>query len=457
MSTSRLWSRSLSSFKSTTALKKPVFDIKGIVSRQDEMKETLRRRGLPQSDLNFLIENRDKERELQQERDLLVRDRNQGGMKLAQLRKEGAGPHEVKELQAKLTSLKPTIADIEERLSALSEKIHKHTEALPNWLDDSVPQDPDVPGVHSIINGESEESIVALLPVTPIDHKAIAEKLEIVNFSVASRVSGSSWYYLIGDGALLEQALVQYALSRARQAGYTMVIPPTVVKNEITHACGFKPRDQNGEKQVYELEDESLSLTGTAEIPLGALHSSSVFTKESLPTKYVGISRSYRAEAGANGKDTTGLYRVHEFTKVELFHFTTPERSPSELEDLRAFQTSIIKDLGIKAKMLNMPTTDLGAPAVKKYDCEAWMPGRGGWGELTSSSNCTDYQSRRLGIRYKSDEGLLYPHTLNGTAMAVPRVIVAIIEQNYDPEHEAIVIPEVLRPYMDGKAVIKKH
>lgn len=168
----------------------------------------------------------------------------------------------------------------------------------------------------------------------------------------------------------------------------------------------------------------------------------------------MGVSRSYRAEAGANGKDTTGLYRVHEFTKVELFHFTTPDKSGDELEELRDFQTSIIKDLGLKARFLNMPTTDLGSPAVKKYDCEAWMPGRGSWGELTSCSNCTDYQSRRLGIRYKSKEGNFYVHTLNGTAMAVPRVLVALIEQNYDPGTDTIVIPEVLRPYMDGKSAI---
>lgn len=457
MSTSRIWSRCLSSFKSTTALKKPVLDIKGIVARQDEMKETLRRRGLHQDDLNFLIDNRQNETQLQRERDHLVRDRKQEGAKLAKLRKAGGSSEEIEELQSSLSSMKPIIADMEERLSNLSEQLHEHTEALPNWLDPSVPSDPEVPELHSIINEKSEDAIVALLPQTAIDHKTVAEKLGLVNFSVASRVSGSSWYYLIGDGALLEQALVQYALSKARRAGYKMVIPPTVVKTEITHACGFKPRDQNGEKQVYELEDEGVSLTGTAEIPLGALHSSSVLEKEELPIRYVGVSRSYRAEAGASGKDTTGLYRVHEFTKVELFHFTTPDRSASELEDLREFQTSIISELGIKARMLNMPTTDLGAPAVKKYDCEAWMPGRSGWGELTSSSNCTDYQSRRLGIRLKSDDGLIYPHTLNGTAMAVPRVIVAIIEQFYDPELDVVVIPEVLRPYMDGKTVISKN
>ncbi|KAF3989710.1 hypothetical protein FT663_02536 [Candidozyma haemuli var. vulneris] len=453
----RTWSRCLSSFKSTTTLKKPILDVKGIIAQSEDMKHVLRRRGLSHADLEFILDNRDKERELQRERDQLVKERKQGGSRLAELKSRGATEAEIAELQKSLGSLKPTIASLEGRLSQLSELIHKHTESLPNWLDGSVPSDPDVPEVHSIINEASEESIISSLPVTSMDHKAIAEKLNIVNFTVASRISGSSWYYLVGDGALLEQALVQYALSKARQSGYTMVIPPSIVKNEITHACGFKPRDQNDEKQVYELEGESLSLTGTAEIPMGALHSSSTMSEDQLPAKYVGVSRSYRAEAGANGKDTTGLYRVHEFTKVELFHFTTPDKSVSELEELREFQTSIIKDLGIKAKMLNMPTTDLGAPAVKKYDCEAWMPGRGGWGELTSSSNCTDYQSRRLGIRYKTKEGFSHIHTLNGTAMAVPRMIVAILEQNYDSESNAVVIPDVLRPYMDGKKVITQN
>ena len=282
-----------------------------------------------------------------------------------------------------------------------------------------------------------------------------------MHFNIAARISGSSWYYLVGDGALLEQALIQYGLSKARVNGYTMIIPPSIVKNEIISACGFKPNDQNGEQQVYQLTNDDLSLIGTAEIPLGAYHSSSTFpSSQNYPIKYVGISRSYRAEAGARGSDTKGLYRVHEFTKVELFHFTTPDKAAQELEDLKNLQISIIEDLGLSAKMINMPSSDLGAPALKKFDCEAWMPGREGWGELTSCSNCSDYQSRRLGIRYedgKDENKLKYIHTLNGTCVAIPRVIVAIMEQFYDPATESIIIPKVLRPYMDDKERIYQN
>ncbi|SGZ48767.1 CIC11C00000004788 [Sungouiella intermedia] len=448
----RQFRRYASTFRSTTALKRPVFDIKAILARSEEMRTSMERRGeRDTSRLDFILENRQKEIDLQNERNRLVNERKSLGSQMAGLVKQG-DLEEKADLQNKLLDFKTRISAVEADLDALSEKIHNAVESLPNWLDCSVPQDPLEPEVVQVIGGTSLMEIESSMPVNQNDHKKIGEALGLMEFAAASRISGSSWYYLVGDGALLEQALVQYALRRARQNGYRMVVPPSIVKSEVVNACGFKPKDQNNEKQVYEIEGEDLSLTGTAEIPLGALHSSSTID---LPRKYVGVSRSYRAEAGARGKDTTGLYRVHEFTKVELFHFTDSSRSEKELEELRLFQTSIIEDLGLGAKMLNMPTTDLGAPAMKKYDCEAWMPGRGSWGELTSCSNCGDYQARRLGIRHKNSAGKLdYVHTLNGTAMAVPRVIVAIIEQNYDPQTKSVKIPSPLVPYMDGKTHI---
>lgn len=437
------------SFKSTAALKRPVFDIKDILARQDEMRTSILRRGTDNTiELDQLIQNRPLELSLQIERNQLVHERKTLSSDSLKVLKGRASPQKDAVLH-QLQELKTKISDIEVKLNDLSAQNHRAAESLPNWIDPSVPKDPDIPELHLIINGDSDSQIEKDLPISQNDHKSIGENLKIMEFAKASKICGMSWYYLINDGALLEQALVQFALSRARMAGYKMVVPPSIVKTEIVSACGFKPRDQNGEKQVYHIEGESLSLTGTAEIPLGALHSLEIIEG---PTKYVGVSRSYRAEAGARGKDTAGLYRVHEFTKVELFHFTNPEDSQKELEELRAFQSSIITDLGLKAKMLNMPTSDLGAPALKKYDCEAWMPGRGSWGELTSCSNCGDYQARRLGIRqYNADETLEYVHTLNGTAMAVPRVIVAIIEQFYDEKSNSIAIPSVLQPFMDGK------
>lgn len=445
--------RSVSTFKNTVALKRAALDIKSIISRQDEMRQSIKRRGGSEElDLSYVIENRQKEINLQNERNRLVNERKKLGAQLGQLMKNAEKSDDVSRLQNRLLEFKKQIGSIESDLETVSENVHRSLEALPNWLDPTVPEDPLVPEIVDIIGADNESTISLEMPPTTYDHKTIGENLNIMNFSTASRISGSSWYYLVGDGALLEQALVQYALQQARARGYRMVIPPSIVKSEVVHACGFKPRDQNGEKQVYAIENEPLSLTGTAEIPMGALHSSSTIE---VPTRYVGVSRAYRAEAGARGKDTTGLYRVHEFTKVELFHFTHPDLSAKELEEIKDFQISILSGLGIKAKVLNMPTTDLGAPAMKKYDCEAWMPGRAKYGELTSCSNCGDYQSRRLGIRFKNKSGKLdYVHTLNGTAMAVPRVIVAILEQNYDPTTQSVRIPEALRPFMDGKEFI---
>ncbi|KAG7191859.1 Serine--tRNA ligase, mitochondrial [Scheffersomyces spartinae] len=451
------FTRSSSTFKNTNILLKPAFDLKRVIANKDAYLDSISRRNcLPsvKEGLEYILNNRELEKNISSSLNQLRAERK----KLASTIK---GKQDTQTLDT-LKSYKKQIQDLEVQQSVLAKTLHDAADNLPNLLDPGVPEDPEEGTVVEFINCDSELHGEQLRPKDSsiYDHKTIAEKLNIVDFSTASRVSGSSWYYLKGDGALLEQALVQYGLKKARLNGYKMLIPPSIVQSEVVNACGFKPRDQNNEQQVYSIEGSSLALTATAEIPLGGLHSSSTFpSKQDFPVKYVGVSRSYRAEAGARGKDTKGLYRVHEFTKVELFHFTTEENSQEELEQLKQFQIEIIKDLGLSAKMINMPTTDLGAPASKKYDCEAWMPGRGAWGELTSSSNCTDFQSRRLGIKHIDGESgkLKYVHTLNGTCMAVPRVIVALIEQFYDPATESILIPKVLRPYMDDKERIVKN
>lgn len=449
-----IWSKRLiSTSKNTTVLKKPQLDLQGIIKNYDSLKQSIIRRQLPKStleNLNFVVENRKKQLDLQNTVDLLRKERSELGLKM----KSNA----TTELKQRLSAIKQEIKPLESQSASLESEIYVKAEGLPNFLDHSVPENCEVGEVVDFINCTSEQNSKDSFPIAN-DHKSIGESLGIMDFETASRISGNSWYYLIGDGALLEQALVQYGLSKARKNGYKMVIPPTIVRPDVINACGFKPKDQNDEKQIYAIADESLCLTGTAEIPLGALHSSTTFEQGTkFPIKYAGVSRSYRAEAGARGKDTKGLYRVHEFTKVELFHFTQPEFAAQELEDLKNLQIEIITELGLCAKMINMPANDLGAPAMKKYDCEAWMPGRKNWGELTSSSNCGVYQARRLGIKYRTED-MTSNHvaTLNGTCMAVPRVIVAIIEQNYDPETESIVIPDVLVPYMDGKHRIYKN
>ncbi|QLL30805.1 hypothetical protein HG536_0A06200 [Torulaspora globosa] len=288
------------------------------------------------------------------------------------------------------------------------------------------------------------------------DHVSIMLKKSMVDFQTAANVSGTSWFYLLNEGAELEQALVSYALRRAKEAGFQMCIPPSIVRNEVIDSCGFRPRDMNNEQQIYHIGGSSLGLTATAEIALAGLGINKVIDLSNGPRRLVGVSRSYRAEAGARGKDTKGLYRVHEFTKVELFCWSRPEESDELLENLKDLQMDIVSSLGISAKVLNMPANDLGAPAFKKYDIEAWMPGRGSFGEISSSSNCLDFQSRRLNTKYKDQttSKLEYVHTLNGTAMAVPRVILALVENNYDPSTGTVAIPEPLRDFMGGKTFI---
>lgn len=445
----------MSSNKNSNALKKPQFNVKDIMNNSSSYIESIHRRKEPRllSNVEFILGNRNKEIDLAKKINTLKRERTQVG----EIMKE-AKNNVSEDVKKESMLLKQQLKNLENEQSILANVMHSKIEGLPNLLDQGVPGNDDIGDVVKFINCKNEEEATSRLPASQFDHKRIAEQLKIVDFTTASRVSGSSWYYLIGDGALLEYALILYCLSQARKLGYIMVSPPSILKSEVIQACGFKPNDQNDEQQIYDLTNDTLSLIGTAEIPLGALHSSSIFpVLQVFPIKYVGVSRAFRAEAGARGTDTKGLYRVHEFTKVELFHFTTSEKAGEELEEIKDFQIKLIESLGLTAKMINMPTSDLGAPAMKKYDCEAWMPGRQSWGEITSASNCGDYQSRRLGIRSEvTDENgrLKYLSTLNGTGVAIPRLIATILEQNYEPKTNSVLIPHVLRPYMDNREKI---
>lgn len=361
----------------------------------------------------------------------------------------------------KLAKFKPILKEKAEIHTELEDRLLAQVSNLPNLIHPSVQRKQTLVEylnpTKEIVNANTDDYEVKT--DVRFDHKDIMERFGIVNFSQATKVSGRGWYYLLGDAALLEQALIQYALQLARRAGFKMAIPPSIVKTEVTKACGFMPRDTNNETQVYELQTDDLCLTGTAEIPLAALYADKEFLNTELPVNLVGLSRSYRAEAGAAGRDTRGLYRVHEFTKVELFSWTMPDEAVSmkQFDDIVEFQKQFIRSLGLTARVLIMPYDDLGAPAYKKIDIEVLMPGRGAWGEVSSTSNCLDFQSRRLitKVRDPSDKKLKFVHTLNGTACAVPRVVLAIIENFYEPTTDTITIPEVLRPYMDGMTVIK--
>jgi len=252
-------------------------------------------------------------------------------------------------------------------------------------------------------------------------------------------------------------------LSIAVKHGFTPVTTPDVVRSEIASRCGFQPRDNSDPpvSQVYRIHSKSsdLILSATSEIPLGGMFANKIFSETTLPLKVVGVGRAFRAEAGARGRDTHGLYRVHQFTKVELFAVATQAESEKMMEEMKLVQTTILNGLGIPFRVLDMPTEELGASAYRKYDMEAWMPGRGGWGEVSSLSNCTDYQSRRLHIRYKSKSPestapTTLAHTLNGTAAAIPRLIIALLENGakFDELGElvGITLPETLRPFWIG-------
>lgn len=451
--------------RTTNALKKAQLDLKQIYHEFNNFKTICEKRNVPFP----LNENFQKDYEKLQSLNQIVLDFKHETKKLQKLLKDlkieqkknkSNNLSEQEVLLEKLSNYKPMINENLSLQTQLEDKLYSEISMLPNYIHSSV-QDKQVlveyiNPTKEIENANTDD--IELESNPKLDHKDIMERLGLVNFGQATKISGRGWYYLIGDGALLEQALIQYALKKARQAGFKMVLPPSIVKTEVTSACGFMPRDTNNETQVYELKTDDLCLTGTAEIPLAALYSNHEFKDGELPLNLVGLSRSYRAEAGAAGRDTRGLYRVHEFTKVELFSWTTPDEtiSMNQFDKIVEFQKDFFRSLGLTARVLIMPHDDLGAPAYKKIDIEALMPGRGAWGEVSSTSNCLDFQSRRLitKVRDPKDSKLKFVHTLNGTACAVPRVVLAIIENFYNPETDTITIPEVLRPYMDDKTEI---
>jgi seryl-tRNA synthetase len=287
----------------------------------------------------------------------------------------------------------------------------------------------------------------------PKDHVALAEALDLVDFEAGASVAGQKFYFLKNEAALLELALTQYAMGLLVREGYAPVITPDVARVEVLEGIGFIPRDPNPEtRQVYTIADTDLCLIATAEITLGGMHRDRVLEEKELPQKYVGLSHCFRTEAGAPGRDTRGLYRVHQFTKVEMFAFCKPEDSESIHLELLRIEEQIFQGLGLPYHVIDTCTGDLGGPAYRKYDLEAWMPGRGEageYGEVTSTSNCTDFQARRLNIRYKvpGQKGTRFVHTLNGTAVACTRAILAILE-NYQQADGSVVVPEVLRPWV---------
>ncbi|MCL2833314.1 MAG: serine--tRNA ligase [Treponema sp.] len=354
--------------------------------------------------------------------------------------------------------LKDSIASAESELVKIESELDAQARRIPNMAHPDAPvgrEDKDNTEVKRVGKPTSFSFI-------PADHVKLGQDLDIIDFDSGTKVSGTKFYYLKNEGVFLELALVRYGLDILQKKGFTPFITPDVAREEILEGIGFNPR--GAESNVYTIEGEDACLVGTAEITLGGYHANTVIPKEKLPFKMAGLSHCFRREAGAAGQFSKGLYRVHQFTKLEMFVFCVPEESEKFHEELRLIEEEIFAGLGIPFRVVDTCTGDLGAPAYRKWDLEAWMPGRanpptpdgGDWGEVTSTSNCTDYQARRLNIKYKDDDGKnKFVHTLNGTAIAISRGIIAILE-NFQQQDGSVKIPEALVPYCGFDVIRKK-
>ncbi len=287
------------------------------------------------------------------------------------------------------------------------------------------------------------------------DHLELGRLHDMIDFESGARVAGAGFYFLRNAAVLLDLALQQFAVTELVKRGFTPIITPDVAHTQILQGIGFMPRGP--ETQIYSIENTDLNLVATAEITLGGMLSDQILDADELPLKIVGISHCFRTEAGAAGRASKGLYRVHQFTKIEMFAFTLPEQSDAMHEELRQIECDLFDLLEIPYRVVDTATGDLGGPAYRKYDLEAWMPGRGDggqWGEVTSTSNCTDYQARRLNVRYKhkAEKGTHFVHTLNGTAIAISRALIAILENNQRADG-TIRVPSVLRPWVGADVI----
>lgn len=341
--------------------------------------------------------------------------------------------------------IKEAIARKEPDLKAVDDELRALLYQVPNILQSDVP-----------IGGEEDSVTIkewGERPTGAIDHLDFAQKRDWVDFERGAKVAGAKFYFLKGDLALLENAMTQYALHFVLEKGFTFMTVPALVNSRTATGTGFAPRtsEQNDE---YYIEGEDLSLIATAEMPLTGYHADEILDEKDLPLFYAGYSPSFRKEAGTYGKHTRGLFRVHQFNKLELYAFTTPEQSADVHEKILAIEEELWQSLGIPYRVINIASGDLGAPASKKFDIEYWSPVDGTYRELTSCSNCTDFQARNLNIRVRGEDGAVrVVHTLNGTAVSLARSLVTILE-HYQNEDGTLRVPEVLQPYLSGRTIL---
>jgi seryl-tRNA synthetase len=414
-----------------------MLDLKLIRSEPERVKAALARRGAGDQ-VDELLALDARRRELLPEVENAQAERKTLSKQIGEAKQAGG---DAAELMAAVARLKETIESGKEELEKVEAELGVLATGLPNL------PDPDAP------DGMTEEDAVVVREVgtptefdfEPRDHLEIGTELGLIDMEAGARLSGSRFAYLKGDLVMLEMALVRFAIELVRAEGHEPVVPPVLVREEALQGTGFLPGDRD---QIYEIPKDELFLTGTSEVALAGLHAGEILDAAGLPLRYCGFSTCFRREAGAAGRDTRGIFRVHQFDKVEMFSFVEPSRSAAEHERLLALEERILTELELPYRVVNVAVGDLGAPAAKKYDCEAWIPSQGRYRELTSCSNTTDYQARRMACRYRPAEGdAPRPvHTLNGTAVAVGRTIIALIE-NRQERDGGFTLPKTLHSY----------
>jgi seryl-tRNA synthetase len=405
-----------------------LLDLRKIRHEPGPARAALRRRGFDPAVLDEALELDERRRAILPELEKLRRDKNEASKRIGELKRAGEDAseaiEEVGRASAREKELEGELRGVEERRSAA-------LAALPNLPDETAPQ------ADEVLREEGEAGRAGRNHV-----ELLGEHLDL---EAAARVAGARFVYLKGPLVRLELALVQWAISLLDEKGFTPVVPPVLVREHALFGTGMLP---DTEQQIYSVTEDELFLAGTSEVPLASLHTGEIIEPGRLPLRYAGFSSCFRREAGAAGKDTQGIFRVHQFDKVEMFAFVEPEESKAEHERLLAIEEEILHALGIPYRVVNIAVDDLGNSAAKKYDLEAWLPGQERFRELTSCSNTTDYQARRLDIRYRPAEGASpqHAHTLNGTAVAVGRTIIAIAE-NHQREDGTVAVPGVLHKY----------
>jgi seryl-tRNA synthetase len=402
-----------------------MLDLKLLRSDPERVKAALARRGAG-GEVDELLVLDARRRELLPTIEDAQAERNTASKRIGEIKREGG---DASAEIAAVGALRETIDAGKDELEALEIALRDLTLAIPNIPDDDAP------------DGMAEDDAVVIREVgeipsfdfEPRDHLEIGTALDLIDMETAARLSGSRFAYLKGDLVMLELALVRFAIETVRAEGHEPVVPPVLVRAEALEGTGYFPEAR---EQIYAIEKDELFLTGTSEVALAGLHADQILDAAELPLRYCAFSTCFRREAGAAGRDTRGIFRVHQFDKVEMFSFVEPAESKAEHERLLSIEEKILGLLEIPYRVVNIAVGDLGAPAAKKYDCEAWIPSQGRYRELTSCSNTTDYQARRLGSRYRPGDGgsPAAVHTLNGTATAVGRTIIALIENRQEAD-----------------------